>query len=307
MLPASLSPKGLLSRTSYPRAEHVSIGNEYFSSLIHAIRVDHSNARTMWSQLRTQFAESGYWPLVVSYIVNGAPGSWQQVVQSETGQLFSRFYFEEEVAAKLPGMRSVDPKDIVASANSSDPVREIQRFQQRSYGTAAENAGWICDSVGRTFGVAPRPEQLLRRLSEKSTSPGADLQGLAFDWLQSEGPGLSKTHEPFWYEPKDTLAILLLPISSPSDALAFVHWWGCHTIGTPSVICLLRDWQRQYGAELMCHYGTVLQLSVTTPITSPSDAFHVASQLESICMQHGFVESASGLLGATHWHMHNRP
>lgn len=303
---SSLSLKEMLSRTSHPRVQHVSFAHQYFASHVHAICVDHSNARSMWSQLRSQFDLSGYWPLVVSYI--GAHGPWKEVVLAESEQLFSRFFFEEEVSAKLPGMRSVDPKDIVAAAEICEPLREIAKYQAGLvYGTAAENAGWICDAFGRTFGAAPEPQQLLRRLPEKSRSPWVDLQRLAFDWLQSEGPGLSKTHEPFWYEPKDTLAILLLPVSSPPDALAYVHWWGCHTIGTPSVIRLLRDWQQRYGAELMCHYGTVLQLNVSTPLSCASDAYEVASQLEPLCMQNDFAQSASGLLGATHWHMHNRP
>lgn len=307
MLPASLSPKDLLLRTSSPRAQHVSFAHEYFPSLVHAVRVDHSNARSMWSEFRAQFDVSGYWPLIVSYITNGQPGPWKDVVLSESEQLFSRFYFKEEVDAKLSGMRSAEPKDIVRAAESREPLGEIGKHQERAYGTAAENAEWICDALERTFGAAPEPQQLLRTLSAQSKSPWADLQRSAFDWLETQGPGLSKTHEPFWYEPIDTLAILLLPIASASDALAYIHWWGCHTIGTPSVIRLMRDWQSRYGAELMCHYGTVLHLSVAAPLSSASEAFDVASQLESICMQGGFIECASGLLGATHWHLHNRP
>ncbi len=307
MLPPSLSPNELLSRTSNPRAEHVSFALECFSSLVHAICVDHSNARSMWSELRCQFDASGYWPLIASYITNGPPGPWKEVVLNESGQLFSRFSFQEEVDARLPGMRSAEPEDIVEASRSSDPLREIMRFQERQGGTAAEHAMWICDALQRAFGAAPEPQQLLRALSAQSKSPWADLQRLAFDWLETRGPGLSKMHDPYWHEPVDPLAILLLPIGASCEALAYIHWWGCHTIGTPSVIRLMRGWEERYGAELMCHYGTVLHLNVAAPISSASEAFEVASEIETICMESGFIESAADLLGATHWHLHNRP
>jgi hypothetical protein len=304
MLPPYLSPKSLLEHTAHPDAEYFSYAHVHFPSLVHAIRVDHGNARAIWSDLRTQFESSGYWPVVVSFINSGPPGVWREMVAAEAENMFSRFYFKEEVDFHLPGMRSVEPASILEAANVADPMKAIETHDSQMNGISQDHTEWICDFLQRTYGEGPSIGYLVSNSS--GTSAGA-LQQTAFDWLIAQGLDLAKTDDPFWYEPSDPLAILLLPLRSPSDTLAHIHWWGCHTLGTPSTIKLMREWNIKYGAELMCHYGTVLQLNIRRPITSPQEAFAVASQMETICMQNNAIESAAQIMGARHWHMHNRP
>jgi hypothetical protein len=307
MLPAFLSPKQLLERTSSPSAEYVSYAHEHFPGLLHAVRVTHANARSLWSELRSQFPNSGYWPLIVSYITNGPPGPWKEMVVSEGKELFSRFYFKEELDQKFPAVRSSEPKSIIDASLALDAHASIAAYRKRFGNDAPEDLAWLCESLERVYGHAPSPDDLLKRVPKAETNSPVAAEKAAFDWLRSRGLALVKTDDPFWYEPIDPLAILLLPIAKPSHALAYIHWWGCHTIGTPSVISLLAKWEDSHGAELMCHYGTVLHLNVSKPIQSAEDAMSIAVDMETIGMQHNSIESAAQLLGAKHWHMHNRP
>lgn len=206
----------------------------------------------------------------------------------------------------LQGASSPEPEAIIAAAAFQNPDLALREYQRSIHISPKEEADWQLEELQRIYGRAPDLNRLLNH-GETEIPSWIAVQQAAFQWELEHGLQPGEMPPPFWYEPAEPIALLLLPIESGADALAYIHWWGSSTIGTPSVIALLRSWQHMFGAEIMCHYGTVLQLHVGLPLTSPLDAFSVASQLETICMNNSIRESAWRLLGASHWHLHNRP
>jgi hypothetical protein len=277
-----------------------------FTQLVHAVEVDNESAIPLWHALRAQFSTSGYWPLIVCYWCAPQP-NWETLVRSETENLMSRFYFDEEVQRGLMGMSSAAANDIVRKSKEVDPLQALDACQRQSDFDPNRDAAWQIENLAREYGVAPAADTLCQQLTASAEAPSVAFQRAMFEWELSQGLRPREVREPYRYQPTEPQALLLLPIEDGFDALAHIHWFGSHTIGTPSVIALLRQWHAKYGVELMCHYGTMLELNVTRPISEPREAFAAAAQLETICMQESAREAAWQLLGASHWHMHNRP
>ena len=294
----------LLRHARLPQADHVTLSSPRFARPLHVVAIDHAQARSAWVGLRARFEQTGYWPLIVSYITNGAPGSWREVVGSETDDLFNRFEFEMEV--EIGRLDDPDPAAVLRASRLDDPQRAIAERVGRFHFDRVEEVSWIVEVLQQQFGAAPAENELLQALDREPRPSRHAVERVAFDWLLRHG-GLKKTTDPFWYEPTTPMAMLLLPIAAPEDALAYIHWYGAGSIGSGNVIALLRQWREKDGAELMCHYGTVLQLHVARPVQSAQRAFEIAGDLEVICMQENAIESAAAILGSTHWHLHNRP
>jgi hypothetical protein len=302
---APFSIEDILRDAGLAGADHLTFALPRFTRPVHVVRVSPSESRSTWKRLRLQFESTKYWPLIVTYITNGPPGAWSDVVQSETDDLFSRTPFSEDVSQALPGMLSDDPAKIIAASGSVDPASILLEYRRRYAFEPLENAEWICDFLESKYGEAPNAADLVEAGRESQSDPYS-IHRLAFEWLESHH-GLRHDHLPFWWDPDTPLGVALLPIAEPEHALAHIHWWGSHSLGTPAAIALLGRWRHAFGAELMCHYGTVLQLDVPNRITSSRQAFDVACDLETACMQENPIESAAAIMGATHWHMHNRP
>ena len=117
-----------------------------------------------------------------------------------------------------------------------------------------------------------------------------------------------------WYTPdRQTIPLLLLPTQESWNALAYLHWFGACTVGTPVAMRFLRQWHQKYGAELVCHYGTMLQLKVQSRPSTPEEAFELAWQQESLAPCTTILpgvslrEHARALLMVDRWFLHERP
>jgi hypothetical protein len=76
--------------------------------------------------------------------------------------------------------------------------------------------------------------------------------------------------------------LLLLPIENGWNSLAYLHWYGACTAGSSVAISFLKKWHQQYNAELVCHYGTMLQFNVGRCPISPEEAFELAWEQEAL-------------------------
>ncbi|HIK18118.1 MAG TPA: DUF4253 domain-containing protein [Leptolyngbyaceae cyanobacterium M33_DOE_097] len=95
--------------------------------------------------------------------------------------------------------------------------------------------------------------------------------------------------------------------------LAYLHWFGAWASGTPVVIGFLKQWHQRYNAELVCHYGTMLQLTVEKRPATPAEAFDLAWQQEALApcttLLPGVTlrDHARSLLTVNRWFLHERP
>ena len=296
----------LLASTAFPKARHIVLQHEAFDRPLCAVQVDHGNSVHMWKDLRREFSTSGYWPLVVSYIGSGS-ASWDETVLRETKDQFSRFYFEEESQAGRKGAKTPDPRAILDASVNTEFTYALEAKQLEDTADLQDEMNWRLERLVEAYGAVPDRDDLIRQVEASVHPQRHALEQGIFEWELQRGEHRREPRAPFWYEPEDPLALLLLPIADGFDALAHIHWWGSFALGTPATIALMRSWNSRHGAELMCHYGTVLQLHVAQPIADPREAFEVAAAMEVICMQESPSETAWDLLGARHWHLHNRP
>ncbi|MEW5837314.1 MAG: DUF4253 domain-containing protein [Pseudomonadota bacterium] len=111
----------------------------------------------------------------------------------------------------------------------------------------------------------------------------------------------------------DALAILLLPSPHPWDALAYLHYFGASPRGSEHYIALGRAWQQRYGAELVAHYGTLLQSRVSRLPTTLEEAMQLAREHDLFAPDTlarpgvSLYNHARYLLGHEQWLLHCRP
>lgn len=297
----------LLAAADLANATRVVVHHEAFDKPVCAIKVNNGNCVRYWHVLRAAYPTSGYWPLIVTYIPNGEPPPWEQLVEEETDQLFSRFFFEEEAEHRGKGCKSPEPRKIIEASRDAEVHYALEAAQLGFNIELPGDVQFRLDRLVEEYGQAPSVQDTIARVEESEATPWVAIEQAIFAWELAQGKLKKPRHPPYWYEPREPLALLLLPIADGFDALAHIHWWGSFTLGTPATMALMRSWNRDHGAELMCHYGTVLQLHVPQPLTDPLAAFNVAAAMETICMQGSASESAWEMLGAGHWHLHNRP
>lgn len=128
------------------------------------------------------------------------------------------------------------------------------------------------------------------------------------DELSTDGEHLK------WFTPPGLpLALLFLPTASGSDALAYVHYYGATARDSANFVAILRRWRAHWGAELVAHYGTVLQFVVERPPRSFQAAYSLAREQIVVApcttaLQGISVKAhAAALVGRATWFLHERP
>ena len=82
---------------------------------------------------------------------------------------------------------------------------------------------------------------------------------------------------------------------------------------TEIVMHALKDWHERFGAELVCHFGTMLQFAVAKPPQSFDDAWSVALEHELYADAGlypagvGIRDHARALMRLDKWFVHQRP
>ena len=79
------------------------------------------------------------------------------------------------------------------------------------------------------------------------------------------------------------------------------------------LIALLRSWRERFGAELVAHWGNMLQLVVEHPPTDADTAWELAWEQTLVAPCTIWLpgtplrEYARSLIGANRWFLHERP
>lgn len=104
--------------------------------------------------------------------------------------------------------------------------------------------------------------------------------------------------------------VLLLPTPRSWEVMAYLEFWGT---ATEVVAGLVRHWVKQYGAELVAHFGTILQFAVTRPPSTLQQALRLAWEQETVAecttITRGvsLLDHARVLVGRNQWLLHERP
>ena len=157
-----------------------------------------------------------------------------------------------------------------------------------------------------------------RRLVEEVGAP--TTEPVRVDWLYREllaDPALRAQVEvrhlqgtQQWHRPSELVALALLPGAHGwlAPAVLCFHSWQ-EPDRAVALAAALRRWEDRYGAELVAHWGTVLQLVVARPPSDPDVAYALAAELKDVggSLQHHRYELALALPGSDAWMLHDRP
>jgi hypothetical protein len=267
------------------------------------IKVLRPSALDAWHLMRDKFKDTQQYPILTE--------GWG------SDDYFSRFYYrEEENAGKL---RGISPRAIIAEVSTAnlDDFLETKRIASKEF--LEDSIEFSLTETRGRFGRCPDNSQIRELLHENIIQSTVDLEKWLFEWeLQHfDRDNVLTTPDTGyldWFEPDSQSAILmLLPIENGWDALAYIHWFGACSAGTPVAIGFLKKWCQQYGAELVCHYGTMLQLKVGSLPETPEEAFELACQQEALAECTTILPGVSlrhharSLLSVNRWFLHERP
>ena len=273
-----------------------------------ALAIDATPASALedWHQARARLDQTGRWPLLTTSWNGGSSFA----ARVEGADCFSRFYFEE-----APDAADVSPRSILDRSRPVDPFAFVEALAAEvlEYEESEEPVESILDleieQTARAVGAAPGRAEVLA--AEPKTR--FELDRWLLDWELAHGgvrnPG---SFRPEWFEP-DHVFLLLLPTASGWESLAYLNWYGTSDFGSESYIALGRSWQRRFGAELVAHYGTMLQCLVGDPPSDARAAWTVAREhdlagpctigLSGDALRH----YAQALVGHERWFLHDRP
>ena len=205
-----------------------------------------------------------------------------------------------------------------AAIVSSDSARDALETRTASElpWTLEEEAARQASYAARTLDAAPRPEAILASLPVHSTD--RDIDRWMLDWQTQHGARyLGDTDPAPWFEPDgDDCFLLFLPTPNGEESLAYIHFWSEEAVpgATPEVlIAMLRSWRENHGADLVAHWGTMLQFVVTRPPTSMDDARSLAwehyrvAPCTTLLPGQEVRDYARSLVSTDRWFLHERP
>lgn len=269
----------------------------------YAFEVFVPDTETTWKTARTLVSRTGRWP-IISTLWNAKQGFVQRV---EDEDIFSRFYFEE-----APNSGDVRPASIIERSHGVDAsvFAATLRADFDAWVTdgmpANEILAYQIEQTRRVFGVAPEPSDYAAETSVSELS----VEKWLFDWESANAPAQNaRQWRVPWFTPENAL-ILFLPTASSWESLAYLNWFGTSDFGTEKYIALGKYWEKEFGAELVCHYGTMLQCLVSNPPQAPLLAYDLALQHVSAgrSTSGGAIRHYSrGLVGSDRWFLHDRP
>jgi hypothetical protein len=276
-----------------------------------AIEITPAEIESAWRVAHGLVGHTGRVPLVVtSWSGSQSAAGFENGFRNE--DLFMRFPYEQctmsSAADATPAaiLRAADAVDVPAFVESlavrRDRLRPLQKVLDLEL-----------DATRYHLGSAPTKQDVQHaRLDGRPITTAFDLDRFLLDWERNQGalPAPSDARQP-WFDP-GIASLLFMPTTSSWDCLAYIHWWGMFA-GAERYIALGREWSRRFGAELVAHYGTMLQCLVSSPPATVEVAWELGRQhdliapctlaLPGIHLRH----YAAGLCGYDRWFLHERP
>jgi hypothetical protein len=278
-----------------------------------SLRVEPSTALAEWQTLYDRLPETGRYPVLVT-CWRANRENWRNTLLQE--DLFNRFSYQYEL--NFDPKRDTSPLAIIDRANYLDLSDCLEHLP---HGFDEDWQDWIPFALADTqtrFGLAPTLDAVHSAIAEGAIANYYDLERWLFRWEMEQFGKIRLGGDDLgyldWFEPVGQLiALLLLPTSHSWEALAYLHWYGADTCGTELAIALLRRWHEHYGANLVAHYGTMLQLIADHPPVSAEEAFNLAWEQVKIAPCTILLPGVSlryhgrSLLSTPRWFLHERP
>jgi hypothetical protein len=110
-----------------------------------------------------------------------------------------------------------------------------------------------------------------------------------------------------WFQPTSA-ALVLLPTTVPWLAPAWLYYFG-EPEGGGGTAAALYQWNQRWGAELVAHWGTMLQLVATRRPADGQEAWELAGQIKRLggSLEMHQWELALALTAGDAWFLHDRP
>ncbi|MBL8299030.1 MAG: DUF4253 domain-containing protein [Rhodanobacteraceae bacterium] len=292
------------------RATSVPAGSDKSTAFVIEVTGD---AVTAWRELRERISESGRWP-VLTLLQPFNRHSWDEQVRST--DIFSRFYYLDE---RKEGRTGDTPEAIVAAATTTDAINAVSEMPEDNSLTLVDCLSICKESTKARFGKTPKILDSVDFLAKHSLKSQKSIERWFFDWE------LANCDEPLrfdqeelgylnWYQPShEPIALVLLPTTENWESLAYINWFASQGSNSQTLVALLRHWHSRYRAELVAHYGTMLQLIACDRPQSPEDAFELAWQQHTIAQCTTILpgvsprDHARALLRTERWFLHQRP
>jgi hypothetical protein len=154
---------------------------------------------------------------------------------------------------------------------------------------------------------------MARDLGDPTTEPAWDAwlyaQLLADPELRAEVDVTALRGTRQWHRPPQ-MALALLPDPRGWLAPAFLSFSSCEDPERAAALAAVqRRWEQDHGAELVAHWGTMLQYTVARPPADPAEAYRLAGEHKDIggSLQMYRYELALALPGSDAWFLHDRP
>ncbi|MCU0491029.1 MAG: DUF4253 domain-containing protein [Chloroflexaceae bacterium] len=282
--------------------ETLAIDGTTFTAL--ALDIAPAQQFEVWQIFRNLVEQTGRYPLLVEDWIGGRT-------------FFSTYWYEAEVSAGH--IADVTPDAVLAAVPQADMQAFLVKREAMIRDELAEGVDFELELTQQQFGSCPAKEEVLALVDQGVIQSPVSLNRWLFDW-ELQTFGLEKALEPpdpgylGWFDPNHSQAtMLLLPVTEGWNTLAYLHWYGSLTGGTPVTIQFLKKWHDDYQAELVCHYATMLGFYVGQPPRTPEDAFRLAweqvalAECTTILPGVSLRDHARSLLAVNRWFLHERP
>jgi hypothetical protein len=272
--------------------------------MAYAIQISSAEVESAWRIARGLLPRTQRWPVATTFWAAADGSTWtDRVLEAD---FFSRFYYEE-----APNPVDVSPRALCARANAINlPEFLALKAARRAEGSNLEETmAYELEETKTRCGSAPNRSEL--KAAQVSTE--RDLEHFLLDWEHSHGVSIDPNDSrQQWFE-QNPSALLFLPTPNGWDTLAYLHWFGTSDYGAENYIALGQSWEKKFGAELVAHYGTMLQCLVSRPPTTVQDAWELACEhdlaggctLALPCIR--LRDYARALVGWDRWFLHERP
>ena len=273
-----------------------------------ALEISGAEVESAWRIARELLPQTARWP-VVSTFWSGSRTSWPEKLAAE--DFFSRFYYEE-----APNTADVSPRGLIAAAERVDPQVMLEALLQERdrYESVEEALEYQLEDTLSRYGSVPTAAEIANaELNGSAIQTPSQLERWLLDWeLKQEGSGKPEYARQDWFV-QDPSVLLWLPTPHSWETLAYLNWYGTSDFGSEYYIALGKQWTQQYGAELVAHYGTMLQYFVSQPPATPEQAWELAIQQDlvapcTLALPGISVRNhAIGLVNYNRWFLHERP
>ena len=286
-----------------------------------AIQINQGEIFEAWQLLRSHVSTTQRWPVVVAtWNWDGQQRDWPTDMADANfldRQAFRGEHAQTQIAHYLPDTIIARSQDVDLDAFLAEEAANQRRLVDAH--VLKEDIDYEIGNIPEQFDRSSIQSQLLSSVDRNELQSTLDLEKWLLDWEIAHGIGIAPPMEEegylSWYEPdsEQSLALNLLPTVNSWESVVYLHWYGSESAGSETVTAFLKRWHQRYGAELVCHYGTMLQLVVNKKPATLWEAFDLAWEQTAIAPCTTLLPGISlrnharELMACDRWFLHERP